>query len=1104
VTVKRLVASIGFDKTTISLYPGQTASITATVSPSTANERGLTWESSNTSVATVSSSGVVTGVAKGSAVITATAKDGSGVSKSCQVEVTQYVTGITLSKTTLSLNEGEYALLTETVSPSTAYDKSVTWSSSDRAIATVDQSGKVTAVSKGTAMIMVTANDGSGKSASCSVTVIRLVSSITLNKTAITIYNGKTETLTATVSPSTANNTGVKWTSSNTSVASVSSSGVVTGVARGTATITVTAKDGSGKSASCQVEVKQYVTGITLNKTSLSLNEGLTSPLSVSSITPDNANDKTYTWSSSNTSIATVSTTGVVTAVSKGTATITATANDGSGKSASCSVTVIRLVSSITLDKASISIYNGKTQTLTATVSPSTANNTGVTWTSSNTSVATVSSSGVVTGVGRGAATITVTAKDGSGKSASCQVEVKQYVTGVTLNKTSLSLNEGQTSTLSVSSITPDNANDKSVTWSSSDRAIATVDQSGKVTAVSKGTVMITATANDGSGKSVSCEVTVIRLVSSITLDKTITIYNGKAQTLTATVSPSTANNTGVTWTSSNTSVATVSSSGEVTGVSRGTATITATAQDGSGKSASCEVEVKQYVTGITLNTTDIFLYEGQTSTLSVSSITPDNANDKTYTWSSSRTSVATVSASGVVTAVSKGMTEITATANDGSGKTASCEVWVLRPVSSITLDKTSITIYNGTTQTLTATVSPSTASNTSVTWTSSNISVATVSTSGVVTGVARGTATITATAKDSSGKFASCEVKVGQNLSVGSSANCYIVSVPGDYCFRTTKGNSSTSVGSVISAEVLWESYGTSTTPSVGSVINNVSYSNNTITFSTPSTLNNGNAVIAAKDASGTILWSWHIWVCNGYNPEAAAQVYYNNAGTMMDRNLGATSATPGDVGALGLLYQWGRKDPFLGGSSISSSTKAVSTLSTWPSPVASDSSTGKVAYAVAHPTTFITGVIGTNYDWVYSSRDNTLWKSAKTIYDPCPPGWRVPDGGSSGVWSIAAGGSNGFIYTVDSSNRGVNFSGKFGSSEAIWYPSTGVSLHQIKDVVTGKVKEIVSYFTGSWWSCTPNDSKVYILSLGYGPRVYPSESASRYSNYSVRCLQE
>jgi uncharacterized protein (TIGR02145 family) len=323
--------------------------------------------------------------------------------------------------------------------------------------------------------------------------------------------------------------------------------------------------------------------------------------------------------------------------------------------------------------------------------------------------------------------------------------------------------------------------------------------------------------------------------------------------------------------------------------------------------------------------------------------------------------------------------------------------------------------------------------------------------------------------------------------------ANCFIVSSSETYSFKTVKGNSSESVGDVASAEVLWESFGTSETPSVGSLIASVSSEGTSIVFEVADPYREGNAVIAAKDASGTILWSWHIWLTD--QPEE--QVYYNNAGTMMDRNLGATSATPGDVGALGLLYQWGRKDPFLGSSSISSSTVAKSTI-TWPSYVSSNSSNGTISYATAHPTTFITRN-SNNYDWYYtgsSSTDNTRWQSDKTIYDPCPEGWRVPDGGNNGIWSEALGSSSSFTGEYDSTNEGMNFSGKFGSVSTIWYPASGARRYD-----DGALYGLGYY--GSYWSVTPNSSTAYSLAFDGSGSVYPTNSNNRAGGFSVRCLQ-
>lgn len=341
-------------------------------------------------------------------------------------------------------------------------------------------------------------------------------------------------------------------------------------------------------------------------------------------------------------------------------------------------------------------------------------------------------------------------------------------------------------------------------------------------------------------------------------------------------------------------------------------------------------------------------------------------------------------------------------------------------------------------------------------------------------------------------------------DLSGNGTANSYIVSSAGSYKFSAVKGNSSESVGAVASAEVLWESFGTDVNPNVGDLVKNAGYSDGYIAFQTAETFKEGNAVIAAKDASGNILWSWHIWLTD----EPQGQEYYNNAGTMMDRNLGATSATPGDVGALGLLYQWGRKDPFLGSSSIHFDTmaEAKSTI-IWPSAVNSDSSNGTVEYATAHPTTFIT-YNSSNNDWYYTgdySTDNTRWtpsSSSKSIYDPCPFGWRVPDGGDEGVWSKALGSSSYFndASLYDVTNEGMNFAGKFGSSSTIWYPASGYRPND--DGILDNVGN-----DGECWSASPRTGKrhgayyLYIRSIG---NVHPANYGYRAYGSSVRCVRE
>lgn len=339
------------------------------------------------------------------------------------------------------------------------------------------------------------------------------------------------------------------------------------------------------------------------------------------------------------------------------------------------------------------------------------------------------------------------------------------------------------------------------------------------------------------------------------------------------------------------------------------------------------------------------------------------------------------------------------------------------------------------------------------------------------------------------------------KDLSEEGTANCYIVSEAGSYQFIPTKGVSNEPVGDIASAEALWETFGTDVTPSVGDLVKNVRYENGMISFETPSIYQEGNAVIAAKDANGIILWSWHIWLTD--QPEG--QEYYNNAGVMMDRNLGATSAIPGDVGALGLFYQWGRKDPFLGSRSITCTdtmTKAQSTLA-WPLAVDSDPETGSIEYTMANPTTFVSWNVY-NRDWYYTgteSADETRWGDEKTIYDPCPLGWRVPSGGDTGLWVIASGQKRIENCECDEANRGINLSGILSSNLSVWFPFAGNL-----SCVGGGLESVGD--AGYCWTTTRYNisqaSGRYAFDVYQSGLVTPIVWAYSSRGNSVRCVQE
>lgn len=341
------------------------------------------------------------------------------------------------------------------------------------------------------------------------------VTEVRLDKSATTLVEGDTEELMATVMPENATDKGIEWKSSDESVATVSQTGLVTALKEGSSAITVITNDGGFK-ATCDVTVNKKViavTSVVLGNTELTLVEGEEEKLAVA-VTPENATDKSVVWESGNESVATVSQEGLVTAVGEGKATITVKTNDG-GFSASCEVTVKKKVIAVTgvkLSAASMTLREGDKGTLTATVEPANATNKNVEWWTSDLDVVSVTSTsggsnGYVEARGAGKATVTVKTEDGE-FSASCEITVEKKevpVTGIALEQSSLLLPVGCTYTIKAH-VQPSNATDQDIKWGSSNGGVATVDQTGKVTAVAAGTVDILATL---AGKFARCTVQV-------------------------------------------------------------------------------------------------------------------------------------------------------------------------------------------------------------------------------------------------------------------------------------------------------------------------------------------------------------------------------------------------------------------------------------------------------------------------------------------------------------------------------------------------------------------------------------------------------------------
>ena len=411
------------------LTEGESFQLVPTVTPSTASGYTIEWTSSDSKIASVDSNGKVLALTPGT--VTVTARINSSLAATCTVTVKRDTTpkGITLNVSSLELVEGSSYNLIATVTPDYATGYEIIWSSSNSDIVSVNNAGQLRALSVGTAVI--TARIGDKLSATCTVTVKPLVipvESIALSATSVSLIEKTSVDITATPVPANATNFSPAWTSSDNNIAIVDN-GVITGVTPGEAVITVTS--GNVK-AECHVTVlpipEVHPDGITLDFNNIDLRKGETIKITAV-VTPDNADNKTVTWMTTDNSVATVNTNGLVTAVGGGVATIIATT--ANGLTASCEVTVNVLIESLTLDLTSISITEGNTFFLTATILPADATNQELRWETSDTSIATVTDEGVVNVLSHGAVTITASTLDGSNLKATCHVNAQSGVDNI-------------------------------------------------------------------------------------------------------------------------------------------------------------------------------------------------------------------------------------------------------------------------------------------------------------------------------------------------------------------------------------------------------------------------------------------------------------------------------------------------------------------------------------------------------------------------------------------------------------------------------------------------------------------------------------------------
>ena len=599
-TERALVESITLEPTSLVLVEGNSQQLTATVLPTFASTKDIEWSSSAPDIATVSATGLVTALKSGNCVITAAAVDGSGVTATCPVTVTENpVTSVTLNRSTATLKATETVQLSGSVLPANASNKNLVWTTSDENIATVSESGLVTAVAVGEVTITATSQSTPDISATCRVSVVPTpVASITLSQTSVSLKATETVSLTATVAPETATVKDVTWTSDNPKVATVDENGVITAVAVGEAVITATATDGSGVFNTVKVQVEPiYAESITIvAEGSTTLRDGETVQLRAVFV-PENTTDKRVTWDAGTEINSTIDENGLFTAGSVPRLVGVVARSVGTpGVSGSIEINVVETpVESVEITSEPLVLLPGESKEVTVSVNPSTATDKTITWSVSDESIIKLqkfdSSVAVINAIAPGQAYLY--AKASNGVNTSLMVTVNTIpVSEIILSKQELRLNVSETYQFEAN-VLPANANNKAIRWESSNAEIGTVDETGFFTAIAPGETVITCYATDESGVSTQCQTVVIQPVTSIMLNEhKLELEKDKSIQLVATIEPVNATDKRVTWSSSEPEIVSVNEAGVIKALKEGEAIITVATLDGSLLDDKCKVTV--------------------------------------------------------------------------------------------------------------------------------------------------------------------------------------------------------------------------------------------------------------------------------------------------------------------------------------------------------------------------------------------------------------------------------------------------------------------------------------------------------------------------------
>ncbi len=895
VTVNPL-PSAGAITGTTSVCVGSTTTLTDASS-------GGTWTSGNTSVATViSSTGLVTGVAVGTSNITYTVTNTCGTAFTIlPVSVVSspsagFISGLSAVCTAATIN------LLDTTATGTG-----TWSSSSSSVASVNASGVVRGNGVGSAVISYTVTTGCG-------TAIATRTVIVTTSAYAGIVNGGTSLCAGTTlnfNDTTGTGYGT-WAVSNTSIATVDATGMLTGVSSGSVNISYTVSSTCGTaSATKTISVISAAAGAITGATTVCTG-------ATTSFTDGTAGGA---WASGSTSIATVNSGGVVYGVAAGTATISYTVTN------SCGTATATKTITVQAGPGTPATIGGPTTVCIGSAITLTDGTTGGAWSTVNSSIATINGAGVLTGVSAGVDTIYYTVSNTCGSSS-----IHTTVT-VTTGPSGPAAITGVTSVCTGAATSLADATSGGA-WSSVSSSIATVNTSGSVTGVSAGTTTISYTVTNSCGIAASTiTVTVNPAPSGGTISGSSTVCTGVTTTFTDGVS-------GGIWSSANNAIATVSPTGVVTGVSSGSTTIIYTVTGTCGTATatrSITVNPGPTVAAITGSST---ICPGVTTTFA----------DATTggIWTSSAASIATVSATGVVTGVAAGASIISYSVTNSCGTVVVTRSVAVSPGASAGAITGPTTVCTGSTTYLADTV-------TGGTWTSSNLAIATVSSSGVVSGVTVGTVTISYKVVNSCGTALTATV-----MSVGGAPVSGTISGPSALCAGTTITLSSTGTGGT------WNSSNTAVaTVSPAGVVSGVSGGTAVITYYVSSTcataVSTATITVSPAGVAGTI--TGLATVCPGAFITLATSGA--SGGTWSSSNIARATVTSSgavygvSIGSLIITYQI---------SNSCGTTTATKTITVNPLPAVS-ALTGPSAVCAGSTVTFTDSITGAGIGWLSSN---------------------------------------------------------------------------------------------------------------------------------------